>query len=87
MSGNHLKYMLVGAAGLFGVLLLAGVSLQTALTLAVALACPLMMVFMMGGHGGHGDHRDHGGGQDRGRTDDRRHDAVRDIDPAHRHDS
>ena len=87
MSGNHLKHMLVGGAGLFGVLLLAGVSLQTALTFAVALACPLMMVFMMGGHGGHGDHGDHGGGHDRGRTEDRRHDAVRDIDPAHRHDS
>lgn len=51
---SHLKYMLLGGAGLFGVLLLFGLRLQSALILAVALACLLMMVFMMGGsHSGH----------------------------------
>ena len=62
MNGmSHMKYMLLGGAGLFGVLLLFGLPLQTALFLAVVLACPLMMVFMMGGHSGHdmgGSNRD-----------------------------
>ena len=55
MNGmSHLMYKLLGGAGLFGVLLLFGLPLQSALILAVALACPLMMVFMMGGsHSGH----------------------------------
>ncbi len=57
MNGNHTKYLLLGAAGLFGVLLLVGLPLTSALLLAVVLACPLMMVFMMGsGHGGHAGH-------------------------------
>ena len=55
MNGTkHIKYMLLGAAALFGVLLAVGVPLQSAMLFAVLLACPLMMVFMMGGHGGHG---------------------------------
>lgn len=56
MTGmSHMKYMLLGGAGLFGVLLLFGVPLQNAVLLAAVLACPLMMVFMMGGdHSGHG---------------------------------
>ena len=58
MNGNHLKYMLLGGAGVFGVLLLVGVPLSSALLYAVLLACPLMML-TMGGHGGHG-----GGGHD-----------------------
>lgn len=53
MNGNHLKHMLLGGAGVFGVLLLVGVPLTSALLYAVVLACPLMM-FTMGGHGGHG---------------------------------
>lgn len=53
-GGNHLKYMLLGGGALFGVLLVVGVPLQSALLFAVLLACPLMMVSMMGGHGGHG---------------------------------
>jgi len=53
MNGNHLKHMLLGGAGVFGVLLLFGVPLSSALLYAVLLACPLMM-FTMGGHGGHG---------------------------------
>jgi len=58
MNGNHLKYMLLGGAGIFGVLTLVGVPLSSALLYAVLLACPLMMI-TMGGHGGHG-----GGGHD-----------------------
>lgn len=62
MNGsNHLKYMLLGGAALFGVLLAVGVPLQSALLFAVVLACPLMMVFMMGGHGGHGASSDERG--------------------------
>lgn len=52
MNGNHLKYMLLGGAGLFGVLLAFGLPLQSAVLLAILLACPLMM--LGGGHGGHG---------------------------------
>ena len=66
-NGKHLKYMLLVGGGLFAVLLVAGVPLSTALSYAVLLACPLMMVgmmFMMGhgngssGHAGCG--HDHG---------------------------
>jgi hypothetical protein len=39
-----------------------GMSAGTLLLLGIALACPLMMIFMMHGMGGHG----HGGGQDGG---------------------
>ncbi|WP_204299951.1 DUF2933 domain-containing protein [Actinoplanes campanulatus] len=52
-----MKYLLVAAGALIVGLLAAGNSLQSALPLLLALACPLMMVFMMrsmGGHGGHG---------------------------------
>lgn len=56
MNGNHLKHMLFVGAGVFGVLLLLGVPLTSALLFAVVLACPLMML-TMGGHGGAGhDH-------------------------------
>ena len=47
MKGNHLKHMLIGAVGLLGVLLAVGVPLGRALPLAISLACPLMMVWMM----------------------------------------
>ena len=54
MTGmSHLKYMVLGGGALFAVLLLFGVAPQGAVFLAVALACPLMMMFMMGGHSGH----------------------------------
>ena len=67
MNGNHLKYMLLGSAGLAGVLMLFGVPLTSALLFAVLLACPLMMVFMMGsGHGSHGASND----QSIGRSDE-----------------
>ncbi len=36
-------------------------SASTALTLLLVLACPLMMVFMMRGHGSHGSGGCHGG--------------------------
>jgi hypothetical protein len=59
MNGSHLKYMLLGGAGVLGVLLLFGVPLSSALLFAVVLACPLMML-TMGGHGGTGhDHTSH----------------------------
>lgn len=53
---SHMKYMILGGAGLFAVALLVGVPLQSALIVGILLACPLMMVFMMGGHGGGHDH-------------------------------
>ena len=53
MNGNHMKHMLFAGAGVFGVLLLVGVPLTSALLYAVALSCPLMML-TMGGHSGHG---------------------------------
>jgi hypothetical protein len=52
MNGNHLKYMLLGGAGLFSVLLLFGVPVTSALLYAALLACPLMML-TLGGHRGH----------------------------------
>ena len=36
--------------------------LGTLLILLLVLACPLMMVWMMRGHGGHGGHASHGAG-------------------------
>jgi len=54
---SHLKHMVLGGAALFGVLLVVGVPAGTAFVLALALACPLMMVMMMAGghqHMGHG---------------------------------
>lgn len=67
MSGTaHLKYMLIGGAGIFGVLVLLGLDARSAVLLAIALACPLMMVLMMGGRQGMG----HGS---RARTDMGKH--------------
>lgn len=59
-AATHLKYMLLGGAGLLVVALLLGMPLQSALPLAILLACPLMMVFMMAqSHAGQGsDHED-----------------------------
>lgn len=61
---NHqqmLKPALVVVA-LLAALALAGVPVGNVAYLLVALACPLMMILMMGGmaHGGHGGHRGHG---------------------------
>lgn len=53
---SHVKYMLLGGAGLVVIALLFGVPLQRALFLGILLACPLMMIFMMGGHGAGHEH-------------------------------
>jgi len=76
MTGmSHLKYMLLGGSALFVVLLALGVAPQSAVFIAIALACPLMMLFMMGGHSGH-DTQSNGQG-DRGAEDA--------SSPGHRH--
>lgn len=62
MSGNHFKHVVIGGAVVLATLLLVGVPAGTALTYALLLACPLMMVammFMMSGHGS-GDSRGRG---------------------------
>jgi hypothetical protein len=64
MKSNHLTHCLVGLAAAIGLLIVFGVQAGTFVYLVVALACPLMMVFMMrgmmggAGHGG-SDHSDH----------------------------
>lgn len=71
MNGkNHLTYMVLGGAALFGVLVVTGAPLQSALLLALVLACPLMMVSMMGGHGGHGEPKEDDNPRRAGRFDD-----------------
>lgn len=76
MTGmSHLKYMLLGGGALLVVLLAFGVAPQSAMFIAIALACPLMMVFMMGGHSGHDP-------QSRGQNDRGGQDVA---SPAHRH--
>lgn len=58
-GGGHLKGMALISGGVFVVLLLLGKPAGEALSYAVLLACPLMMVGMMfGGHAGHGASRD-----------------------------
>lgn len=52
----HLKHLLVGGSGLLVVLLVLGVPLTTALSYALALACPLMMLAMHAGYGGRACH-------------------------------
>ncbi|GAA0458221.1 hypothetical protein Aca07nite_64490 [Actinoplanes capillaceus] len=58
MHSQHMKYLLVAAGALVIGLLAAGSSLQSMLPLLMALACPLMMVFMMRGMAGHGARHD-----------------------------
>ena len=53
---SHMKYMLLGGAGVMVVALLFGAPLQSALFYGILLACPLMMISMMGGHGAGHDH-------------------------------
>ena len=53
---SHMKWMLFGGGGLVVVALLFGVPLQSALFFGILLACPLMMILMMGGLGGGHDH-------------------------------
>lgn len=52
-AASHLKYMLLGGAGVLVLLLLVGMPLQNALVLSIALGCLLMHVFMMGGGHSH----------------------------------
>ena len=59
MKLQHLGLYAIALAILIVGLAFAGVPLQTMLFGLLVLACPLMMIFMMGGHGGHGGH---GGG-------------------------
>lgn len=62
MQARHFVPCLVLVSAAVALLLVGGVSAGGLATLAVVLACPLMMVFMMrsmGGHGGgHADHKD-----------------------------
>jgi len=60
MNGNHMKYMLFGGIGLLVVALALGIQLQTALLVAFVLACPLMMMAMMGMTNSDGAHAGHG---------------------------
>ncbi|MEV6235742.1 DUF2933 domain-containing protein [Lentzea sp. NPDC051838] len=52
MKRQHLAWCAVALAILFAVLGLVGVPVQTMLFGLLVVACPLMMMFMMGGHGG-----------------------------------
>jgi hypothetical protein len=63
-GSSHLKYLLLGGAGLFGILVLLGYPAQSAVFLAIALACPLMMMFTMGGGHGSTHSEDAGEGTD-----------------------
>ena len=58
---THVIVMLVAAGGVLAALWIAGVPLGAAAPLALFLACPLMMFFMMRGmdHGGSGQTHDH----------------------------
>jgi hypothetical protein len=47
MSMKHLPYVLGGAVAVFGVLLISGVPVWTALIWGLLLACPVMMLFSM----------------------------------------
>ena len=58
MKRQHLGLYAIALAILIVGLAFAGVPLQTMLFGLLVLACPLMMMFMMGGHGGHGDGSD-----------------------------
>ena len=59
MKRQHLGLYAIALAILIVGLAFAGVPVQTMLFGLLALACPLMMIFMMGGHGGSDDqHRD-----------------------------
>jgi hypothetical protein len=65
MKRQHLGLYAIALAVLIVGLAFAGVPLTTVLVGLLVLACPLMMMFMMGGHGGHGG---------RGGADEQHHD-------------
>ncbi|MDX8143227.1 DUF2933 domain-containing protein [Lentzea sp. BCCO 10_0061] len=54
MKRQHLGLYAIALAILIVGLAFAGVPLPTMLVGLLVLACPLMMMSMMGGHGGHG---------------------------------
>jgi len=54
MQRQHLPLYAIALAILLVGLAFAGMPVQTILLGLLVLACPLMMMFMMGGHGGHG---------------------------------
>jgi|SoiMethySBSTD1v2_1073268.scaffolds.fasta_scaffold193182_4 DUF2933 family protein len=56
MKREHLPLYAIAPAILIVGLAFAGVPVQTILFGLLVLACPLMMLFMMGGHGGPGGH-------------------------------
>lgn len=54
MPKINMKSALLVGAGVLIVLLAAGVSIVRILPLVFLIACPVMMIFMHGGHRGHG---------------------------------
>lgn len=59
MRNNHDTHCLVGVVAALALLVAFGVEAGTLVYLALVLACPLMMLFMMRGMmGGHGDSHD-----------------------------
>ena len=54
MKRQNIGLYAIALAILIVGLAFAGVPLTTMLFALLVLACPLMMMFMMGGHGGHG---------------------------------
>ncbi|MFJ8962697.1 DUF2933 domain-containing protein [Lentzea sp. NPDC102401] len=59
MKRQHLGLYAIALAIVIVGLLFAGVPLQTMLFGLLVLACPLMMMFMMRGHGGGSDQQEH----------------------------
>jgi hypothetical protein len=75
MKRQQLPMYAIALAILVVGLAFAGVPVQTMLFGLIVLACPLMMIFMMGGHGGDtgsGRHDDRPGGHQHGPTTGRR---------------
>jgi Protein of unknown function (DUF2933) len=69
MHSTGMRYLLVAAGALIVGLLAAGTPVRSLLPLVLLLACPLMMVFMMAGHGGTNRDADGHGGAARERDD------------------
>lgn len=61
MNSRYLPWYAIALALLVVGLAVGGVSMSTLLVALVVLACPVMMMFMMGSHG-HGDDHDKAGG-------------------------
>ena len=56
MHGKAMRYLIVAAVSVIAGLLIAGTPIRSALPLVFVLACPVMMMFMMGGMRGGGTH-------------------------------